>query len=106
VLENRADAVSPAYGQLFDTAAQLNELLFVCRALDEAPADTQESETMRQQAATLGRRLTEELERYRLADDRIGQCVRNLFECLAMGREGALLSLRAGENPGSLQRPG
>jgi hypothetical protein len=29
-----------------------------------------------------------------------------LFECLAHGEEGAIVSLRVGENPRSLQRPG
>ena len=37
--------------------------------------------------------------------DRLGQHVRNLFECLALAEEGALLSLRCGERPDSLLRP-
>jgi hypothetical protein len=40
-----------------------------------------------------------------LGHDRLGQCVRNFFECLELGREGAAISLRAGENPRSMQRP-
>ncbi len=106
VIQNRAeDSITPGYEEAWELAAELNELLFPCRQRDEASATVAESEALRQDAAALGRRLAEELERHRIGDDRIGQCVRNLFECLEMGREGAMLSLRAGENPRSLQRP-
>jgi len=37
--------------------------------------------------------------------DRLGQSVRNLFECLGLAEEGAELSLRCGERPDSLLRP-
>jgi hypothetical protein len=60
---------------------------------------------VRDQAAELGRKLVDEIESAKLGHDRLGQCVRNLFECLELGREGATISLRAGENPGSFQRP-
>lgn len=33
--------------------------------------------------------------------DRLGQLVRNLFECLGLAEEGAALSLRCGERPDS-----
>ena len=33
--------------------------------------------------------------------DRLGQHVRNLFECLGLAEEGALLSLKCGERPDS-----
>ncbi len=36
--------------------------------------------------------------------DRLGQHVRNLFECLGLAAEGALLSLRCGERPDSPMR--
>ena len=36
--------------------------------------------------------------------DRLGQHVRNLFECLGLGEEGASLSLRCGERPDSPMR--
>lgn len=36
--------------------------------------------------------------------DRLGQHVRNLFECLGLAEEGALLSLQCGENPDSPMR--
>jgi hypothetical protein len=60
---------------------------------------------VRDEAAKLGRQLVEHIERNHLGHDRLGQCIRNLFECLELGREGAEISLRAGENPNSLQRP-
>ena len=60
---------------------------------------------VRDQAAVLGRQLVGQIERDKLGHDRLGQCVRNLFECLELGREGAEISLRAGEDPRSFQRP-
>ncbi|MCF7688929.1 MAG: hypothetical protein K9N01_11570 [Cephaloticoccus sp.] len=60
---------------------------------------------VRDQAAALGRQLVAEIEREKLGHDRLGQCVRNLFESLELGREGAIIALSAGENPHSLQRP-
>jgi hypothetical protein len=36
--------------------------------------------------------------------DRLGQHVRNLFECLGLAEEGATLSLQCGEDPDSLLR--
>lgn len=60
---------------------------------------------VRQEAAALGRNLVDEIEVAGAGHDRLGQCVRNLFECLELGREGAAISLRAGEDPKSFQRP-
>lgn len=97
--------MQPGYEEAWEVAAEINELLFLCRLENEAPVDDAESEQLRQKAAELGRFLVTQLEKFRLRDDRIGQCIRNLFECLALGQEGAILSLRAGENPQSLQRP-
>ncbi len=39
-----------------------------------------------------------------LRSDRLGQHVRNLFECLGLAEEGAQLSLACGERPDSLLR--
>lgn len=36
--------------------------------------------------------------------DRLGQCVRNLFECLGLPNEGRRVSLACGEDPNSLMR--
>jgi len=70
---------------------------------DNGPAEG--AEQGRHQAAALGRALVDEIEKNRTGSDRLGQAVRNLFECLALGEEGAAISLRAGENPNSTLRP-
>jgi len=85
-------------------AVELVELLDPSMDLDENPPG-EAGARLRDQAAMLGRRIVEQIERGGFGHDRLGQCVRNLFECLELGREGAEISLRAGENPGSLQRP-
>lgn len=84
--------------------AELVDLLDPCLDIDENPPGDAGAK-VREQAATLGRRLVEQIERGGFGHDRLGQCVRNLFECLELGPEGADISLRAGENPRSLQRP-
>ncbi len=40
----------------------------------------------------------------RARGDRLGQCVRNLFECLGLPNEGRRVSLACGESPDSLMR--
>jgi len=70
---------------------------------DNGPADA--AEKARQSAAALGRRIVDDIEKSGVGYDRLGQAVRNLFECLSMGEEGAQISLRAGENPNSTMRP-
>jgi hypothetical protein len=85
-------------------ASELLELLDPSLELDENPPGDLAAE-VRDRAAALGRRLVDHIERSGLGHDRLGQCVRNLFECLELGREGAEISLRAGENPKSMQRP-
>ncbi len=55
--------------------------------------------------AEVARQLVAEIETVGYRGDRLGQCVRNLFECLGLGAEGAELSLRCGERPDSLLRP-
>ena len=40
----------------------------------------------------------------RARSDRLGQCVRNLFECLGLPHEGRRVSLSCGEYPDSLMR--
>lgn len=57
------------------------------------------------EVAEWARQLVEECERVGYRGDRLGQCVRNLFECLGLGSEGAELSLRCGERPDSPLRP-
>lgn len=57
------------------------------------------------EAARLGREFVAEIEKAKAGHDRLGQAVRNLFECLELGEEGAEISLRAGEDPRSVLRP-
>ncbi len=87
-----------------ETAAELLELLTPLLELGDTPPDPVAVST-RDRAALLGRRLVDHIEASGLGHDRLGQCVRNLFECLELGREGAIISLRAGEDPNSFQRP-
>jgi hypothetical protein len=85
-------------------ASELVLLLDPCTELDENPPGDLGA-ALRDQAAALGRRLVDCVERGKLGHDRLGQCVRNFFECLELGPEGADISLRAGEDPRSMQRP-
>lgn len=85
-------------------AAELVTLLTPWLELGENPPEPVAGET-RDRAALLGRQLVDQIESGSLGHDRLGQCIRNLFECLELGREGAGISLRAGENPKSFQRP-
>ena len=86
------------------TIVQLVDLLDPYYESDENPRPDKAAR-VRLQAAELGRVFVDQVEVERLGHDRLGQCVRNLFECLELGREGAAISLRAGEEPGSMQRP-
>jgi len=85
-------------------AGELIELLEPWRDREENGPDD-EAERVRQAAAALGRRIVEGVEGSSCRSDRLGQAVRNLFECLALGAEGSAISLRAGENPNSTLRP-
>lgn len=70
----------------------------------EDPSD-REAEAVAMDAVVTARKLVEEIERLSLGEDRLGQAIRNLFECLGYGEEGSAASLRAGEDPNSLMRP-
>ena len=83
---------------------ELLELLDPCLEADENPPGPAGAR-LRDRAAGLGRKLVDHVERGGFGGDRLGQCVRNFFECLELGLEGVDISLRAGENPGSMQRP-
>ena len=87
---------------LMEKAQQLWTLLFRFTSEEDNPSDALR---LRDEAAQLGRELVTEMESAGLASDRLGQLVRNLFECLELGAEGSEISLRAGENLNSLQRP-
>lgn len=85
-------------------ACELIDLLDPWLDLDENPPPGNEARICTR-AAALGRELVTHIERGGFGSDRLGQCIRNFFECLELGREGAAISLRAGENPRSFQRP-
>ena len=87
-----------------ELATELATLLTPFLELGENPPEPVARET-RDRAAILGRQLVDQIATGGLGHDRLGQCIRNLFECLELGREGAAISLRAGENPQSFQRP-
>jgi hypothetical protein len=97
VEDNALDAESA-----MEAAEGLSNFLFRFSEDDDNPPG---AEVIRDEAAALARTLVDEVERANIRGDRLGQYVRNLFECLELGEEGAVISLRAGENPGSLQRP-
>ena len=86
------------------TATKLAGLLDPYYESDENPS-VQVATRVRLEAAELGRQFVDYIELDGLGHDRLGQCVRNLFECLELGREGAAISLRAGESADSMQRP-
>ena len=103
-IQTLLDRESPSLPEVEELADKLAALLQPYFHSDENPRP-EVAAKVRDQAAALGRDLVDLIERHRLGHDRLGQCVRNLFECLELGREGAVLSLRAGENPRSFQRP-
>jgi hypothetical protein len=88
--------------EAIEAAEKIWSLLFRFTGEEDNPADALR---IRDEAAALGRRLAAEMERVHIASDRLGQLVRNYFECLELGAEGAEISLRVGEDPKSLQRP-
>lgn len=85
-------------------AEQLLEPLLVYQMTQDYSANIATYQT-RDRAAERGRQLAEGIAEAGLGRDRLGQCIRNLFECLELGEEGARLGLLAGENPESMQRP-
>ncbi|HYI11093.1 MAG TPA: hypothetical protein VEK57_18700 [Thermoanaerobaculia bacterium] len=89
--------------EVFDRAERLDGMLFRFVEEDENPGEREAAE-MREKAAAVARQLVDALEAAQIAGDRLGQYVRNLFECLELGEEGAQISLRVGEKPDSLMR--
>jgi hypothetical protein len=71
--------------------------------VEDPPAD--EAVPAADAVARIARQLVGEIVAAGYQGDRLGQCVRNLFECLGLAEEGAELSLRCGERPDSLARP-
>lgn len=101
----RFDEAGPAFADEVDEAlAPIEQALLGAARADENPP-REEAVALAGAVAERARALVEVLERYDVRSDRLGQCVRNFFECLEMGEEGAAISLRAGESPDSAQRP-
>lgn len=90
-------------GELMLRVAALRRRIGFYQGRDDPPDE--EAEQAAEEAAQIGRRIVDEIERLGVGENRLGQCVRNLFECLGLGEEGAEISLRAGEDPNSLARP-
>jgi hypothetical protein len=102
LLEKHTEELGLDVPEVMDTADRLSSYLFRNAPDEDNPPNAAE---VRDQAAALARHLVDEMEAAHISGDRLGQLVRNLFECLELGKEGAEISLRAGENPRSLQRP-
>ncbi len=73
------------------------------RPFDEDPA-MEEAVRAADALAELARTLVQAILATPFRGDRLGQNVRNLFECLGLPAEGAQLSLDCGERPDSLLR--
>jgi hypothetical protein len=103
-LQQRSGSEPEGYDELLDKAEELVDLLVSSSAAGDNPPEPRATE-VRDAAAALGREIVALVETLDIRHDRLGQFVRNLFECLELGEEGASISLRAGEDPASLQRP-
>jgi hypothetical protein len=103
-LESRTGEEDDAYEELVRVAEEIRDALFQCSVDGENPPAAEALE-LRDRAAVLARELVDRIVSAGAAHDRLGQHVRNLFECLELGEEGAEISLRAGEDPNSIQRP-
>ena len=104
IFEQMLDETNEDHQALLQTVESLDSILFDASWKGENPPPV-EAAKMQERAAETARHLVDQIEAAQIGFDRLGQCVRNLFECLELGEEGAALSLRAGENPNSLQRP-
>ena len=102
LVEKHAEELGIEAPNVIESAEQLWSLLFRYSGEDDNPANAMQ---IRDDAAAVARQLVDNMADVNLRSDRLGQLVRNLFECLELGEEGAEISLRAGENPNSLQRP-
>jgi hypothetical protein len=99
-----SDAGAGRIAGVMKVVTRLREVLEPIRVEGENPFEA-EAPAIVERVARMGRELVDEIEKGGIAGDRLGQCVRNLFECLELGEEGARISLRAGENPDSALRP-
>jgi hypothetical protein len=102
LLERSCEADEVKAPEVLAAAERLSDFLFRFTEDSDNPPD---GYRIRDEAAALGRALVDEMERSGITGDRLGQYVRNFFECLELGKEGAEISLRAGKGADSLQRP-
>ncbi len=87
--------------ELRDLLEEMEELLLpIAQDPPEAKAVA-----LAERVAALARQLVDGIVDAGYHGDRLGQCVRNLFECLGLPSEGAALSLDCGERPDSPLRP-
>lgn len=93
---------NPAQSAALAEAQELADLLSPFRMMDPDPSEELE---LVSKALAQARLLVSLIESEGVGSDRVGQSVRNLFECLGAGKEGAAMGLKAGEDPNSLQRP-
>ncbi|MGZ8867205.1 MAG: hypothetical protein ACXW2P_02600 [Thermoanaerobaculia bacterium] len=104
LLERYIDEKGMEAPAVLDAADRLSNLLFRYSAEDDNPEES-EAQRVREEAAVVAREIVDSADAVGIRFDRLGQYIRNLFECLELGEEGAMISLRAGESPESLQRP-
>ncbi|HEY3055765.1 MAG TPA: hypothetical protein VGK31_07530 [Thermoanaerobaculia bacterium] len=104
IVQRHAEEKEVEAPEAIDAAERLWSLLFRYSGEDDNPAEA-EAAQVREEAAVIARELVDAVVAAQLQSDRLGQLVRNLFECLELGKEGSEISLVAGENPNSLQRP-
>jgi hypothetical protein len=83
--------------------AAFESLEMQIRPFDDDPAFA-EALAAADATADLSRALVSAILATPFRGDRLGQAVRNLFECLGLAEEGARLSLDCGERPDSLLR--
>jgi len=103
-IQERTIARAEEFETIRVKAEALVELLIATNVSGENPPEPRATQ-LRDEAAGIARELVDLIERFDLRHDRLGQFVRNLFECLELGEEGVEISLRAGEDPNSIQRP-
>jgi hypothetical protein len=98
------DGTNEGHSEAWRLCQRLATVLNPCLDDEDNPVDFK-ARAYQTEAADLGRQLVVAVEAIGLGDDRFGQALRNLFECLSLGLEGAVLSLRVGEKPDSPLRP-
>ncbi len=104
IVQRHAEEKETEAPEAVDAAERLWNLLFRYSGEDDNPAQ-EEAMAVRDEAAAIARELVDAVVAAGITSDRLGQLVRNLFECLELGKEGSEISLLAGESPNSLQRP-